>query len=203
MPLWAERAGRTTWHPHHIAERYGLFTIILLGETVLAATDAVRVVVETEVNSQLIVISVAGLVMLAAMWWLYFSDPAGPGLRDRRNWSYFWGYGHFVVYVALAALGAGLDVAVASSGTGHDAVGTRLTVATVAVPVALFLLALRAVHNPTVGPYAVRTGPLVLTVLAVAIAAGAAERIGVASALLLVAGAVFVLLATVLRPGRS
>ena len=28
----------TTWHPHHIAERYGLFTIIVLGECVLAAT---------------------------------------------------------------------------------------------------------------------------------------------------------------------
>lgn len=31
VPLIAERPGMTTWHPHHIAERYGLFTIILLG----------------------------------------------------------------------------------------------------------------------------------------------------------------------------
>ena len=28
---WAERTAPTSWHPHHIAERYGLFTIILLG----------------------------------------------------------------------------------------------------------------------------------------------------------------------------
>lgn len=27
VPKWAERAGRTTWHPYHIAERYGLFAI--------------------------------------------------------------------------------------------------------------------------------------------------------------------------------
>ncbi|WP_170180741.1 low temperature requirement protein A [Actinomadura pelletieri] len=30
VPPIAERAGTTTWHPHHIGERYGLFTIILL-----------------------------------------------------------------------------------------------------------------------------------------------------------------------------
>lgn len=33
VPWWAERRGSTAWHPHHIAERYGLFTIILLGES--------------------------------------------------------------------------------------------------------------------------------------------------------------------------
>ena len=39
IPIWAERAGRPTpWHPEHIAERYGLFTIIVLGECVLAST---------------------------------------------------------------------------------------------------------------------------------------------------------------------
>ena len=37
IPIWAERAGRPTpWNPEHIAERYGLFTIIVLGECVLA-----------------------------------------------------------------------------------------------------------------------------------------------------------------------
>ncbi|MDT5042185.1 MAG: hypothetical protein QOE51_3170, partial [Actinoplanes sp.] len=44
VPIIAERApgGPTTYHPHHIAERYGLFTIIMLGESVSAATIAVR-----------------------------------------------------------------------------------------------------------------------------------------------------------------
>ncbi|PZS32881.1 MAG: hypothetical protein DLM59_07335 [Pseudonocardiales bacterium] len=30
------------WHPEHIVERYGLFTLIVLGESVLAATTAVQ-----------------------------------------------------------------------------------------------------------------------------------------------------------------
>ena len=41
VPLWAEAAGRTSWHPGHIAERYGLFTIIVLGESLLAPTVGV------------------------------------------------------------------------------------------------------------------------------------------------------------------
>ena len=42
VPAWAERTGTTTWHPHHIAERYGLFFIIVLGETILSSTLAVQ-----------------------------------------------------------------------------------------------------------------------------------------------------------------
>src|SRR4051794_37266965 len=45
VPVWAERGLMTTWHPHHIAERYGLFTIIVLGECVLGATVAARAAV--------------------------------------------------------------------------------------------------------------------------------------------------------------
>jgi len=42
VPVWAERTGKTSWHPHHIAERYGLFTIIVLGESVSASAIGVQ-----------------------------------------------------------------------------------------------------------------------------------------------------------------
>ena len=46
-PLFAElRYGRTPWHPHHIAERYGLLVIITLGEVVLGTILAISAVVE-------------------------------------------------------------------------------------------------------------------------------------------------------------
>lgn len=46
VPMWGESSGRLTpWHRGHITERYGLFTIIVLGEVVLAATAAVQSVV--------------------------------------------------------------------------------------------------------------------------------------------------------------
>lgn len=46
VPLFAEKDFTTSWHPHHIAERYGLFTIIVLGETIAAATVAVKSAVD-------------------------------------------------------------------------------------------------------------------------------------------------------------
>src|SRR5262249_36180856 len=50
VPIWAERAPGshpTTWHPHHIAERYGLFTLIVLGESVAAATVGVQAALDS------------------------------------------------------------------------------------------------------------------------------------------------------------
>jgi hypothetical protein len=41
--VWVESRGRpTSWHPEHINERYGLFTMIVLGQCVAAATLAMR-----------------------------------------------------------------------------------------------------------------------------------------------------------------
>ncbi|MBP2414277.1 low temperature requirement protein LtrA [Arthrobacter stackebrandtii] len=41
IPVVAERTGNTPWHPHHITERYGLFTLILLGGSLLGSSNAI------------------------------------------------------------------------------------------------------------------------------------------------------------------
>ncbi|MET9312389.1 low temperature requirement protein A [Kribbella sp. NPDC003505] len=147
VPLWAERPRATHWHPHHIAERYGLFTIILLGEAVLASSNAVRrAVAETDVNAELVAVAGCGLVILFALWWLYFLHPAGPRLEDRRNRSYRWGYGHYGLFASLAALGAGLEVAVEQTGHELHLSPTGASYA-VAVPAASFIALLWGVHR--------------------------------------------------------
>ena len=40
VPTWAERQSGPSWHPHHISERYGLFTLIVLGEAVAVVVAA-------------------------------------------------------------------------------------------------------------------------------------------------------------------
>ncbi|MEU4291278.1 low temperature requirement protein A [Kribbella sp. NPDC026596] len=147
VPRWAERTSTTNWHPHHIAERYGLFTIILLGETILAATNAVRRALEaTQVSAELITVAASGLVMVFALWWLYFLHPAGPGLANRREGSYRWGYGHYFIFAALGALGAGLEVAVEQTGHELHISPTGVSYA-VAIPVAVFIGMLWIVHT--------------------------------------------------------
>jgi low temperature requirement protein LtrA len=150
VPQWAERTKPTNWHPHHIAERYGLFTIILLGESVLAAATGVQGAVEGNgISGSFLTIAISALVLLFALWWLYFLEPAGEALSARRERSYFWGYSHYGIFAALAALGAGLEVAVEQSGHHVEASHLEVTYA-VAIPVAVFLILLWAVHAPLV-----------------------------------------------------
>jgi low temperature requirement protein LtrA len=148
VPLWAERAGGASWNPHHIAERYGLFTIILLGESVMVATTAVQEALHlTGHKGPLAVVALSGLILVFALWWLYYLEPSGEGLEQRRRLAYVWGYGHYGIFVSLAALAAGLEVAVLR--TGHPlAAGDRIVSAAVAVPVAVYLVVLWAVHAP-------------------------------------------------------
>ena len=150
VPLWAGRRGESAWHPHHIAERYGLFTIIVLGEGVLAATSGVQQSLQSRgVSVELVVVALASLALVFALWWLYFLEPAGAGLESHRSLSYYWGYGHYGVFASLAALGAGLEVAVEQTGH-HLAVPAIVVGYAIAVPVAAFLLLLWALHAPLV-----------------------------------------------------
>ncbi|MFG1686583.1 low temperature requirement protein A [Nonomuraea sp. NPDC049269] len=200
VPPIAERTGSTSWHPHHIAERYGLFTIILLGESVLAATNAVQGAVAHGLSAGLVVIAIAGLVILFALWWIYFSEPAGDGLKERRERSFFWGYGHYVIFAALAALGAGLEVAVASVGEGehHIVAGAEVVVASVAIPVVIMLVLLWVLHAPLVSRTVVRPGAIGVAVVLVLLAAFVAPSIGVAAGLSVIAAVLVLLLVTTL-----
>lgn len=143
VPVWAERGRGTSWHPHHIAERYALFTIILLGESVLAVSAGIADVLESGLNGPLVLVAGSGLVLLFALWWLYELEPSADGLSIRRERAFVWGYGHFGVFAALAALGAGLEVAVRQAGT-HDVLGAGYSVA---VPTAAFLALLWVSHS--------------------------------------------------------
>jgi low temperature requirement protein LtrA len=145
VPVWAERAAQTRWHPHHIAERYGLMTLIVLGESILAATVAVQAAMEAGTAApRLFAVAGGGLLILFSMWWLYFSEQAHERLRGRRE-AFVWGYGHLVIFAAAAAVGAGLAV-VADHAAGTAHIGRAAAGAAVVVPVSLYLLALWLVH---------------------------------------------------------
>jgi low temperature requirement protein LtrA len=170
VPPWAERKVSTSWHPHHIYERYGLFTIILLGESVLASSEGVdRAVGDKGLSASLVTIAIAALVLLFALWWLYFYEPVGDGLAQRRERSYVWGYGHYGIFAALAALGAGLEVAVRQAGE-RDVVSAIVVAYAVAIPVAVFLVLLWAlsvllVSRPAIRPAVNLTAAAIILLL--------------------------------------
>jgi low temperature requirement protein LtrA len=195
VPVWASRAGRDPWHPGHIAERYGLFVIILLGEGVLAATNGVQAALAASgLTGSLVVVGLAGLVILVGLWWVYFLQPAAEGLARHRSRGFYWGYAHYGLLVSLAAVGAGLEVAVEVTGHHTDLTATTAGLV-VAVPVALALVLVWGVHRPLVEraevpAYAVL--PAAALMIAAALAAPVLGLPGVLVAVALLTGSVVV-----------
>jgi low temperature requirement protein LtrA len=146
VPVWAERPGMTHWHPGHIAERYGLFTVIVLGESILGATVSIQSAFDAgkEVTS-LIMIATGGLLIVFAMWWLYFDQPTDGSLRrfwqgeaGPRESPFIFGYGHLFIFASAAAVGGGLEIAV-DYATHHTEISASQAAAMIAGPVALYL----------------------------------------------------------------
>ena len=184
VPIWAEGAGQPTpWNAQHITERYGLFTIIVIGECVLAATTAVEAAISAGgLSVPLLAVAIGGLLLVFGLWWVYFKDTAALGQRASLRSAIAWSYGHYVVFAAVAALGAGLQVA---AETTQDLVElpASLAASTVAVPVVAYLLAIGVLHGRSDPLRAIRSS-LGLAVVLVLVIAGAATWIGVALAVL-------------------
>jgi low temperature requirement protein LtrA len=177
VPVWAERAaGTPVFHAGHIEERYGLFTIIVLGESVLSAATGFQAALDAGgLTADLLAVGIGGLVLAFTAWWLYFDHPGH--IRPRRDIAFRWGYAHVVIFAALAAMGAGLQVATeAVTGHGED----RIAALAVAVPVAAYLLGLVLVMVVTgtspfdEGAYSKVGGAAVVLVLGMLAPVGAA-----------------------------
>ncbi|GLQ20440.1 low temperature requirement protein A [Algimonas porphyrae] len=145
VPALAERSVNTSWHRHHIIERYGLLTIIVLGEVLLAAYIALQSVFGETTDMSLIRVAVYAVTVMAAMWWLYFSDE--DHLDDTNlGRALSWGYGHFLVFGSAAAVGAGFAVMV-DVVTDHARIDMQTAVQSVAIPLALYMFSLWLIRD--------------------------------------------------------
>lgn len=146
VPALAERDRQTSWHPRHIAERYGLFTLIVLGETVSAATVAVQSALDEHHDlGTLLPIAAGGLLLVFAAYWIYFAVPIHLHLRNNRQ-AFLWGYGHYLVFASAAAVGAGIEVAVEQS-AGRAHLPVYGAAACFTVPGALYLFTVWLIHS--------------------------------------------------------
>jgi low temperature requirement protein LtrA len=139
-PFVAERKVPTPWHPHHIAERYGLLVIITLGEVIFGTVGALNVLVHRADGWTVdaVLLTVAGVGLAFGCWWMYFAVPWAEPLVRHRERGFPFGYGHLVIFASLAATGGGLHVAALELGHRVE-IGATATVLTVAVPFAIFV----------------------------------------------------------------
>lgn len=185
VPMWATRAGRIPWHAHHIAERYGLFTIIVLGEVVLGAANAVAGVIEARGwTLDLALVGLGSVALVLSLWWVYFLVPSAEALHHHRDRAFGWGYGHAPVFASLAALGAFMEVvadrlkapaADAAQAADAHAGASVLAIGLVAAATAIYLVMIAWLNNRLTHQGLRRPGIVVagLLVLAAVVAAHA------------------------------
>jgi low temperature requirement protein LtrA len=151
VPVVAERSGRTPWHPEHIADRYGGFTLILLGESLLASANAVIEALHAGAGEggdaagdgvptvRLVGLGILAFVVTAGLWWIYFSAPHAEQVTTLSR-SLRFGYVHYIVFAAAGAFSAGVETQI-SSLSGETRLGEVASDFAVTVPVAVFVLA--------------------------------------------------------------
>lgn len=143
VPIVAERTGSTPWHPHHITERYGLFTLIVLGESLLGSANAIiEALHDSEELGALIGLASLALIATAALWWIYFWPPHHHAISSFGR-SLAYGYGHYFVFAAAGAFSAGIEVEIDML-TGHSELHQPWASFAYTIPLAVFVLGIWA-----------------------------------------------------------
>jgi low temperature requirement protein LtrA len=104
----------------HFAERYGLFVIICLGESIVAiglSSDA------HAIDARLVATAALGLLATVALWWLYFDRFAGVAerrLRDHHDVVLVaadgYSYLHLPIVAGVIVFAVGMKVALVAGG---------------------------------------------------------------------------------------
>ena len=168
----------------------------MLGECIAAVTVAIRTASSSHgVSTGLVAVVVGSVLLVFSIWWWYFENPAEEGLRMSRQLAFLWGYGHYIVFGSLAALGAGLQLAAANAhGAASSAEATTAGLA-VAVPVAAYFV-VTGVLQGRLGPQWARRRTMVIGAsILVLVIGGTASGLGVGMATVLM-GVVVVALVT-------
>ena len=140
-------------HFEHLPERFGLFVILVLGESVAAIAVGVH---ETHWEPVTVTVAVLGFVTAVSLWWTYF-DLAGAAatqtLADRGGHRStllhdIYAYGHWPIALGLAAAGVGIEGAILQGGQPTLASGIRWVLCG---GVALYLLAISAIQGGIAG----------------------------------------------------
>lgn len=107
VPAFAESARATPFHRHHIIERYGLLMIISLGEIMLSVSHGFGALFSDHPSLEAALVAVSGLVLVFSIWWIYFCEEEHLTTTAMLP-ALIWGYGHVLIYLATAMLGAAI-----------------------------------------------------------------------------------------------
>jgi low temperature requirement protein LtrA len=168
IPYLAETAGgeSTPWHVEHIVERFELFTIIVLGEVILATTQAISATRHGHgISADLAMLIAGGLLLVLSLWWLYFKRNLTECIRGRNG--FVFGYAHYFLLAAVAAVGASLAASVDVVQDSAHGLTDHQAVLCVSIAVSVYALSLGGIHAYGTRDPGTLLGPAVVSFLAV------------------------------------
>jgi low temperature requirement protein LtrA len=121
-------------HASHLVERFGLFTLIVLGESVISVAQGAADVDWTAVT---VAAAIGGFVAVACLWWLYFDSIDDGAIRSVLQ-GLTWNYAHLPLLAGLVSVAVGTEYAVIEAATGEL---QRSTALALGAGTALYLLA--------------------------------------------------------------
>jgi low temperature requirement protein LtrA len=97
-------------HPTHLPERFGLFTIIVIGEAIVSVVFAIS---NVGFNLFTGLIGLFGLIISFTIWWGYFEEAGGAEARvqergDQIARYQLWLYSHFPLILGIVGTAAGI-----------------------------------------------------------------------------------------------
>lgn len=106
-------------HASHLPERFGLFTLILLGEAMIAIMTGIQHQPAWSVAAAGTALS--GIGVIGAVWWLYFDGVDAAGHRPvccaaDSKWLWAWSGAHLVLYLGVALFGLAAEHAIRDGG---------------------------------------------------------------------------------------
>ncbi|GEA87771.1 low temperature requirement protein A [Cellulomonas cellasea] len=196
-PLIATRTGdNAPLHVEHLPERFGLFVILVLGESIASVVVGMH---DTHWKPTSVLVAAVGFTVAAALWWNYFDLGAAAGKQQltssdrpqRTGSADRYAYGHLPLTLGLAAVGVGIEQYIVHP-TGELTAGGRWALCAGA---ALFLAGTAVIISGDRGwravwPWPAAAIPVVLAVgyLDELIPAVSVSAIGVAMIVVILAG---------------
>jgi low temperature requirement protein LtrA len=114
VPRWQRQSASVPLHLGHLPERFGLFVIIVLGETVLAVVVGVA---DADWAATAAVFGGVGLSISFSLWWIYFETVTAEAMHHLGGFRpVAWILAHAPFVIGITALGVGIEVAVHFAG---------------------------------------------------------------------------------------
>src|SRR5919204_1459478 len=141
-PLSTQLHRRIPTSASHLPERWALFTLIVLGESVVAVAVATA---GAHWHFTSAAVAVLGFGAVAAIWWLYYDRQAGVALRGSTISIVVYSYAHLPLLIGLAAISAGLRLLIERAGSDRLGAGSSVAFLRGAALFVVSLIAMRLV----------------------------------------------------------